>query len=492
MTFTITSTRSNRNLFIHHNTGSPHEDLVRHISELGQIARLDFERYGVAGEVIFKVDEDFAPTNQQDEEARIGTLAYALCKLGDPAEAAEFMRCLNAICDGGDALSRQVTAHYYYSEITIRGAGDVLKEMGLLAMQLAGLHATWEVVETGDGVWDEMNTSPRMGFDAGYEGEPRSESIERFFDQEVEAIARMTRGRRKGAGVVYDETTEWLNDLEASGASLEELDEAFAHVDAMEQYDEGGAVILMGSHERTVSCGQLDAEITIEDLPVRARYLADELRRAYTIGVEMGVIWEEIDAQIKSLFPVSGRTSSGARFHSHANRELQYFTRQCLEALLDDCRQDFHLTALRTSPSYRRFYGEIRSAVDTRTVGEMMKRAYEARQSGALSVKHLIALKTAATLQRERLDRAPISSAAHQLIKAVNTASPARLKYLSWAFYGQNQPANPIHRLAGQEAKRVWEALNARKRNLPVCLEARDGVKRHTCFQSTNAKSCFQ
>lgn len=470
MSFTAIATRSNRSLFIQRNTGSPHEDLISHIASLGQIARLDFERYGAAGDVIFRVDGDFTPISQQDEEARIGTLAYALRKLGDAATAAEFMRCLNALCEDGDALSRQATAHHYYCEIALRGAGEVLKEMGLLAMQLAELSSRWEALDTEGAGWEELNDSSQIGFND--EDEAGDESIDRFFAQEVEAIARMTRGRRKSAGLVYDETTEWLNDLEASGASLEDLDAAFAHADAMEQYDEGGAVILMGSYERTSSCGQLDAEITAEDLPERAQYLARELRRAYMSGVEIAVIWEELDAQIQSLFPVSGRTSNGARFYSYANRQLQQFTRQCLEALLDDCRLDFHLTSLRTSPSYRRFYGEIRSAIDTKRVGQLMKQVYEARQVGSLSVKHLVALKTAAALQRERLERAPLSNAAHQLINAVNTASPSKLKFLSWAFFGGNQPANPIHRLVGQESKKVWEALNARKQHLPACRKA--------------------
>ena len=53
---------------------------------------------GPAGEVIYSVEGDSTPTSQQDEEARIATLAHALKKLGNPEDAAEFMRCLNPIC----------------------------------------------------------------------------------------------------------------------------------------------------------------------------------------------------------------------------------------------------------------------------------------------------------------------------------------------------------------------------------------------------------
>src|SRR6516165_1672385 len=105
--------RSNHNIFFPQSYGSPLNDITKHISGLG-LARLDFEHCGVAGEVIYSVEGDSAPTSQQDEEARIATLAYALKKLGNPEDAAEFMRCLNAICEEGDARYRQVAASYYY------------------------------------------------------------------------------------------------------------------------------------------------------------------------------------------------------------------------------------------------------------------------------------------------------------------------------------------------------------------------------------------
>jgi hypothetical protein len=85
--------RSNHSLFLPQNYGSPFNDTAEHISELG-LGRLDFERGAVAGEVIYTVDGDLTPTSQQEEEARIATLAYALKKLGNLEDAAEFMRCL--------------------------------------------------------------------------------------------------------------------------------------------------------------------------------------------------------------------------------------------------------------------------------------------------------------------------------------------------------------------------------------------------------------
>jgi hypothetical protein len=140
--------------------------------------------------VIYSVEGDSTPTCQQDEEARIATFAHALKKLGNPEDAAEFMRCLNAICEDGDARYRQVAASYYYGEIAERGAGPVLKEMALITMHLACLNPVAEEVESdSEGVYALREGS-----------KPRS-----LFDREVAAVERMIRGRRKGASFAHDE-----------------------------------------------------------------------------------------------------------------------------------------------------------------------------------------------------------------------------------------------------------------------------------------------
>ncbi len=80
-----------------------------------------------------------------------------------------------------------------------------------------------------------------------------------------------------------------------------------------------------------------------------------------------------------------------------------------------------------------------------------MKQAYEARQDGEMSVKHFIALNTAADNQRERLLSAPLSAAAYRLIEEIVTASEKKLGYLGWAMYGDNDSSHPIHTLRGRK-----------------------------------------
>jgi len=439
--------RSNHSIFLVENYGSPVHNTLEHISALG-LRRLDFERCAVAGEVIYSIEGDSTPVSQQDEEARIATLAHALKKLGNPEDAAEFMRCLNAICEEGDARYRQVAASYYYNEIAGRGAGPVLKEMALLAMQLAALNP----------VTEDADSDSQATYALCAKSKSRS-----LFDREIAEVERMIRGRRRSAGFAHDEWTEWLNDLEGNGATLDELDDAFAHVEALEQYDEGGAIIRMSAHERTVACGRIDHEFTDDDLPERARHLAGHLRHAYLAGVNIDEIWEGVNAQLDVLFPVTGKTSEGSGFFSRANLELQRLTRHTLEAILDDCSHDCHLTAMRSNRSYSRFYRITREAEDTKVVGRAMKEAYAAKESDELSLKHFTLLKTASALQRERLERAPLSEEARALIREVETATPAKLRYLSWAFYGENQPEHPIHSLPAQMISRIWSVLKIRK-----------------------------
>jgi hypothetical protein len=439
--------RSNHSIFLPQNYGSPFNDTAEHISSLG-LARIDFERRQVAGEVIYSVEGDSTPTSQQDEEARIATLAHALKKPGNPEDAAEFMRCLNAICDGGDARCRQVTASYYYGEIAEQGVGPALKEMALIAMHLASLNPVAEEVEVdSEAVYAQRE-----------ESKPRS-----LFDREVAAVNQMIRGRRKSAGFVHDEWTEWLNDLEANGATIDELDDAFAHVEALDQYDGGGAIVRMSAHERTFACGRVDHEFTADDLPEQARFLAGDLLRAYASGVEMEEIWNEVTAHLDFLFPIRGRTAEGGRFFSWANLELQRLTRDALEGILEECFGDYHLTAMRNNRSYRRFYTRIRRSTDMRAISELMKQAYEARQNGEMSVKNFITLNTAADNKRERLLSAPLTATAYKLIEEIVTASEKKLRYLAWAMYGANQPSHPIHKLNSCEQTRVWEVMMARK-----------------------------
>ena len=424
---------------------------------MATIGRLDFERFDVAGEVIFKIEGDAAPTSQADEEARIGTLAYALKRLTNREDATEFFRCLNVLCADGDARSRQTIASHYYQQSAEQGVPETLKEMGWLAFQLSQLEAVTEVVAEDDCIiWEGWNEAPTQ---TASDDEAEREYTT-LFDEELAAINKLARSHRRSARLTQDDFTAYLDEFDVNGASLEELDAAFATRENLEQYDEGGVILTMSQHERTMACGRLDPEYTEDDLSASARYLAGELRRAYAKGVALDEIWEDLDAQITVLFPVSGKTESG-RFYSHANREWQWVTRDVLGSLLADCQADFHLQALRYCAAYRTYHKAVRSARDTRVLGETMKEAYAARQTGRLPLKYFVSLNTAAQLQRIRLEAAAPSSEAQNLLNEIARASEGKRRFYRWAIYGDHQPQHPFHQLTGQEQSLVWQALKA-------------------------------
>ena len=92
------------------------------------------------------------------------------------------------------------------------------------------------------------------------------------------------------------------------------------------------------------------------------------LRHHYASGRSLEELWDDLNTQLDVLFPTSGKTETGKAFYSHANRSWQQFVRQVLEAILSECQQDFHLTALRNNSSYRYFHKTIRNAQDARLI----------------------------------------------------------------------------------------------------------------------------
>jgi hypothetical protein len=468
----FTNTRSNRHIFVPRDSSSPKNGLFTHVSGLGPIARLDFERYDVAGEVIFKVEGDAFPTSQEDEEARIGSLAYAIRKLGNEVDAAEFIRCLNSICEDGDARGRQTIASHYYREIGERGAGFVLKEMALLAMRLQEP----AVIENEEEVAVFSNESQSQEDIERDREEARKEREFSLFDLELASVLKLVLGSRRASGCHPDDFERFLDQMIEDGLEGDGLAERVESFENLMQYDESGAVIVMSSRERTIACGQLDSELTAEDLPAQAQYLAAEIRRAYANGKPIDEIRDNVNVQLEVLFPVSGSRdlpndqvsmtqapdNRRRRFFSHANLDLQSFCREVLEAILSECLADFHLTALRNNRAYREFHKAVRGATDTRALGETMKAAYQAREIGALPLKHFTALTTASKLQRERLERVRPSNKACALLKEITRASDAKLRYLAWAMYGANQPEHPVHKLSSQDRAKIWRALKSR------------------------------
>ncbi len=237
-------------------TGSPRQDVYSHLSQLPQLMRLDFEEHTVVGNLIVRIEPDPGSATGGEAEARIVSVAYAERVFGNNTDAIEFIRSVKLIA-GADARARdlQIIASHYYKEVKSRPAGEVLKEMALLALHLASVTATEEERLFGDPVETD---APGTGESHRYEDLPLSERHAGWmrraaqvlgeaeeidiFGEELRAASRF---RSHASGFAYDEFKQHLADCEALTDTAEEADALYHSYEAVyEQFDEEGIVSL--------------------------------------------------------------------------------------------------------------------------------------------------------------------------------------------------------------------------------------------------------
>ncbi|HLM60477.1 MAG TPA: hypothetical protein VK308_06725, partial [Pyrinomonadaceae bacterium] len=132
-------------------SGSPQQDWCRHLQAFPHYRR-ELEEFAVLGETVLRIADgiESAPI----DKVKILSLEYAVKILNDETDAKEFVRCVKAIAspDASGYELEQIAAHYY-TEIRRRARTEVLKEMGLLGMQMEAVVATInereiEIIET--------------------------------------------------------------------------------------------------------------------------------------------------------------------------------------------------------------------------------------------------------------------------------------------------------------------------------------------------------
>lgn len=319
-----TTALSNHQIFHPTNTGSPRYDLYNHLSRLPQTARIDFEEHILAGNnLIIRIEPDLGPATEQEAEAKIASVPYAERIFGNNTNAIEFIRCVKLIA-GFDArpYNIQLIASHYYSEAKTRPAGEVLKEMALLALQLAAVAATEEERQFGDiteTLIEVQNADPSLSDRrelslaraAQVLGETEDETS--IFELECRTIARFTTHT---SGFTTDDFATYLSDQEAMVESAEELDALYESYEAVyEQYDEDHVVSLhMTDGERVIVAGSLDDDINEDSLPGEARHLARELYNLYTNGFPLRDRGEASGINGVTLTSYQRDTRTGERF----------------------------------------------------------------------------------------------------------------------------------------------------------------------------------
>ena len=495
------------------NTGSPMQDWCAHLGN-NPMRRRELEEFAILGDVVVRIADELEP--EPIDRVRIMSLEYAVRVLGNEEDGREFVRCVKAIVspDAGQFEYEQIAA-YYYGEIRTRCVSDVLKEMGLLGMQLEAVTATtadreisFEEFERAE---QKLTVADQRRVKEAVKNRKPLPAPTPIFDNEMKAVLRRL-GRQKVSRMIYDDLAAYY--LEDGDKSIEELDRDFLTFDNLEQYDENGLIgLTMNGGQRSVVVFDLDCEVNASCLPPEARQLASEVGKLF-VGHAMGgnavqdarrMIAEAWADQTRSAMPVSiwnepskhplsdqefeewlslsldriydRRVVRSARrlftFSKGAAVELvmdhevnpdfeeMQYAAAALRLLWRRQYSDFHLRSLRRE-AYQELYLAIRGTSDTADLAELKKQAYaDFKERNKLSLKEFTALNTVAKSQEVRL-RNRFSRAATKWLRKIEKATDGGLRFLKFALYNDAE----AKALARQEKQRLWDAVRTREAEL--------------------------
>lgn len=504
-------------------TGSPMHDWYAHLGR-NPLRRRELEEFAILGDVVVRIADELEP--EPLDRVKIMSLEYAMRVLGDEDDAREFVRCVKAIAspDAGQFEFGQI-ASYYYGEIRRRCTSDVLKEMGLLGLEMTAVTSTVaerEIsTEESCAIEQKLTVADQRRVKEVARNRPPLPPRTPNFDDELKyAIQRV--GRRRVSRMIYDDFAAFY--LEDGNKPIEDLDRDFLTFESLEQYDENGIVgLTMNSGQRSVVVFDFDCEIDASCLPLEARNIASELGRLF-VGHSLGggavrnardlVAAAEADrnewvafstgrAQAVSsttrhgedltrpfsdqefeawlgvkLDQLYGRsvTRSARRIRSYGQgRTFEYSVEQEVNPDHEEmqyvafvCRvlwnrqyEDFHLRSLRHR-KYQEIYVALRDTVDTSDVAELKKRAYASfKEDQNLSLKEFTALNTVAKSQEVRL-RDRISPVTRKWLRTIANASSGKLRFLKFSLY--NDPEAKA--LKRQEKQCLWDAVRSREADL--------------------------
>ena len=507
------------------NTGSPMQDWCAHLAS-NPLRRMELEEFAILGDVVVRIADELEP--EPLDRVKIMSLEYAMRVLGNEDDVREFVRCVKAIAspDAGQFEFAQIAA-YYYGEIRRRGTAEVLKEMGLLGMQMTAVTSTVadrEISFEESHLVDQKLTvaDQRRAQEAAKHRKPLPPRTPNFDDELKYTIRRV--GRQKISRMIYDDFAAFY--LEDSDKSIEDLDRDFLTFESLEQYDENGIVgLTMNSGQHSVVVFDFDCEIDSSCLPFEARSIASELGRLF-VGHSLGgkavknardlIAATEAKRNEWAAFSTGhlqfaqpGILTNGHSTHPFSDQEFENWVAIKLDDLYGESvtrsvrrirsygqgrtfeymvphevnpnheemeyvasvsrilwnrqYEDFHLRSLRHQ-AYQELYVALRDTVDTADVADLKKQAYAAfKERNELSLKEFTALNTVAKSQEVRL-RDRISPLTRKWLRTIANASPGRLRFLKFSLYNDPE-AKAMKR---QEKQCLWDAVRSRQAELKV------------------------
>ena len=501
-------------------SGSPQEDWCKHLQVYPRFRR-ELEEFAALGDVVVRIADGIEPA--PIERVKILSLEYAVKTLKDETDAKEFVRSVKAIASpDADGWELEQIAAYYYGEIRRRGVSDVLKEMGLLGIEMEAVTATINereinFIET-EIEEQKLTVADQRKIEAMQKKLPPLPQLTRIFDDELAAVKKRI-GNSKTTKMKHDDFADFY--LDDEGKSLEELDADFMSFERLEQYDENGIVgFSMSGGQHSVVVYDFNAEVDASYLPSDLQGLAREMNLIF-VGHKIGglaaqkarqfvfehrVLQNEfaaankgfpsfatpippvekfsnlpfseanfsewLDAKLGSLYPHRTLRSvrrvatnkAGITYEYSATREVNpefeemQYVAAVCQTLWMNLRSDFHLRSLRKE-AYQNLHLEIRKTEDTAEVAKFKKRAYdEFKEQKKLSLKEFTALNTAAKSQEARLKH-KTSQICRKTLMDIESASINRLRYFKYFLYNDEQ----IQALTRQEKQRLWDAVRNRE-----------------------------
>lgn len=482
-------------------TGSPMQDWCSHLSQ-NPMRRQELEEFSILSDVVVRIADELEP--EAVDRVKIMSLEYAMKVFSDLEDAKEFVRCVKAIVspDAGQYEYEQIAA-YYYGEIRRRSVSEVLKEMGLLGMELEAVSASLSDREIA---FEESRTveqkltvaDQRRVQEAAKNRKPLPPRCPNF-DEEMKAVLRLV-GRQKVSRMLTEDFAEFY--LDDGDKSIDELDRDFTTFDQLEQFDENGLIgITMSSSQRSVVVFDLDCEIDPDCLPFEARELSRQIPKLFVGHSLGGNSAEEARRMINyagwsmpsrsplndkefeewlalSLDRIYDRTAirSARRIFTfgkgntlellvdqevNPDFEEMQFAASVLRLLWQRQYSDFHLRSLRHD-TYQETYLAIRGTTDTADVAELKKKAYtEFKDHRKLSLKEFTALNTVAKSQEVRL-KGQLSFAARQWLRKIEKANAGQIRFLKFGLYNDAE-AKAFKR---QEKQQLWDAVRERESQL--------------------------
>ena len=509
-------------------SGSPQQDWCKHLAKNSRYRR-ELEEFSVLGETVLRIADGIEPAPL--DKVKILSIKYAIKTLSDETDAKEFIRAVKAICSP-DASSYELEqiAAYYYGEIRRRGVSEVLKEMGLLGMQMEAVTATIEEREI-----DFCETEiPEQKLSVADQRRVRLAQKNRTpvpaptpnFNEELAFILSRVRNSKTTRQMTDEFADFYLSD---NGKSLEELDADYISYEKLEQYDENGVLgFSMSDGQHAIVVYEFDAEVDASYLPIHAASLAKEINLIF-VGHRIGgkaaqkarhftlaqrILQQELKemqkgipalfstpmptidkcselpfsdeefndwlaAKLDELYPCRVLRSVRRFITNKAGKLVEYQGTQEVNPDFEEMQYVANVCQILWAnlkvdfhlrslrrEAYQNLHLAIRKTTDTAELAKLKKQAYD-----EFKEQKKITLKEFTALntaaKSQEVRLSNIQSVTtKKTLNDIQTASANRLRYLKFFLYNDES----IQVLTRQEKQRLWDAIRLREKALQMSV----------------------